>query len=182
MARDTRQEELYRQRGAQRKALLQSRFFSEADDFFVDLTWPDLQATGRLSLAGVFPLFLGFATEKQAACVATRLERDFLRPGGWVTTLDHSGQQWDAPNGWAPLQWMVWLGLQRYGFHDLAREGARRWVDNNLETYHATGLLLEKYDVEQGERTAGGGEYPVQAGFGWTNGVLLQLMDALEID
>jgi len=44
------------------------------------------------------------------------LNREILQAGGWITTLARSGQQWDAPNSWAPLQWIVHRGLQRYGF------------------------------------------------------------------
>ena len=60
-----------------------------------------------------------------------------------------------------------------------AEAGARRWIDNNIEVYESTGALVEKYDVEQPGVLAGGGEYEVQDGFGWTNAVLLRLMDEL---
>jgi alpha,alpha-trehalase len=172
----------YRDRAESRQRLLNERFFDDSSGFFVDLLAPDLPATGVLSLAGAFPLFLGFATREQAAAVNDRLSREFLRPGGWVTTRTRSGQQWDAPNGWAPLQWVVYRGLQRYGFEAEAVEGARRWVRNNVEVYERTGRLLEKYNVEEIGAFAGGGEYEVQHGFGWTNGVLLSLLDRLGPD
>ena len=35
--------------------------------------------------------------------------------------------------------------------------------------------MTEKYDVLDLSRPAGGGEYPTQDGFGWTNGVALAL-------
>jgi alpha,alpha-trehalase len=35
---------------------------------------------------------------------------------------------------------------------------------------------MEKYDVMDLTKRAGGGEYPGQDGFGWTNGVLLKLI------
>ena len=35
--------------------------------------------------------------------------------------------------------------------------------------------MTEKYDVVNPARAAGGGEYPTQDGFGWTNGVALAL-------
>jgi alpha,alpha-trehalase len=104
------------------------------------------------------------------------LHQDFLRPGGWLTTLTQSGQQWDAPNGWAPLQWMAFEGLRRYGFEQEAQAGASRWVENNLSTFRQTGRFMEKYNVEQPGIAATCGEYAVQYGFGWTNGVLLCLL------
>jgi alpha,alpha-trehalase len=172
----------YRDRAELRKHLLRERFYDRTSGFFVDLLTPNLCATGVLSLAAAFPLFLGIATQKQAESIAHRLARDFLRPGGWVTTRTRSAQQWDAPNGWAPLQWVVYRGLQRYGIEAEATEGARRWVRNNVQVYERTGRLLEKYSVEEIGAIAGGGEYEVQHGFGWTNGVLLSLMDRLGPD
>src|SRR2546425_7735207 len=53
------------------------------------------------------PLYFRLATPEQGRAVAARLARDFLKPGGFVTTLIASGQQWDAPNGWPPLQWLA---------------------------------------------------------------------------
>jgi alpha,alpha-trehalase len=107
--------------------------------------------------------------------VAARLERDFLKPGGFVTTQIVSGQQWDAPNGWPPLQWLAIGGLERYGRADLAREARTRWLALNRRIYAATGKMTEKYDVVDLSKPAGGGEYATQDGFGWTNGVALGL-------
>lgn len=166
----------FRKRAARRQEMLQSRFFDESLGFFCDVHRASGRTTGILTLAGAWTLFFGIATDEQAQRVADRLGAEFLRPGGWVTTLANTGQQWDAPNGWAPLQWIVFEGLRRYGFVDLANEGARRWIAANTSIVRQTGHFLEKYDVEHPGRVAGGGEYAVQDGFGWTNGVLVQLM------
>jgi alpha,alpha-trehalase len=171
----------YAERAETRQAMLQDLFFDEGSGFFADLLLPNLDYTGIASLAGTFPLFFGAATQQQAEQVSRRVGANFLKAGGWVTTEIHSGQQWDAPNGWAPLQWIVYQGLRRYGFQEAAREGAERWVHNNIRVFERTGQLLEKYDVEEIGAYAGGGEYPVQHGFGWTNGVLVSLMDALDL-
>ncbi len=80
-----------------------------------------------------------------------------------------------CPNGWAPLQWIAVAGLRRYGFADRAATIAERWVTMVERHYRATGLLLEKYDVERGGAGAGG-EYVTETGFGWTNGVTLELL------
>ena len=108
--------------------------------------------------------------------MAARLERDFLKAGGFVTTLIASGQQWDAPNGWPPLQWLAIQGVRRYGRADLARTARDRWLALNRRTYRATGRMMEKYDVVDPNARAGGGEYPTQDGFAWTNGVALALI------
>ncbi len=173
---------LFENRAQHRKQLIQSLFFDDKEGFFVDLTLPDLKSSGTLSLAAAFPLFFDLATPDQAGRVSQRIDKEFLKPGGWASTLNNSGQQWDAPNGWAPLQWIVYVGLTNYGFSREAKEGARRWVKNNEAVFRSTGKLLEKYNVEETGLFAEGGEYTVQDGFGWTNGVLVCLLNELEVE
>lgn len=140
----------------------------------------DLRAaavTDRLSAATVAPLFFGIATDQQAKAVANIVRTRLLAAHGLVTTPVSTGQQWDAPNGWAPLQWMAIAGLDRYGETALATTIAQRWVEQNIEVFRESGKLVEKYDVRIPEAAAGGGEYPLQDGFGWTNGVLRALLE-----
>lgn len=157
------------------KALLRY-CWSEEQGFFVDYDRDQKRQTGKLSLAGMFPLYFQMASPEQAASCATVLERDFLKPGGLTTTPLQTGQQWDAPNGWAPLQWVSIQGLRHYGHQKLASEIRRRWIALNEKVYRNTGKMLEKYNVMDMTLEAGGGEYPVQDGFGWSNGVLLRLL------
>jgi alpha,alpha-trehalase len=91
------------------------------------------------------------------------------------TTLVDTGQQWDDPNGWAPLQWIAIAGLERYGETALARRIAAHWLASVTREYDASGKLLEKYNVVR-RLPGGGGEYPLQDGFGWTNGVTRALI------
>jgi len=163
-------------RAEDRKALLQELFYDDASGLFMDLALPDFEVTGTLSIAAAYPLSFGVATPEQGRCVARAIHSDFLRAGGWVTTPYETGQQWDRPNGWAPMQWLTYRGLLRYGFEDEARTGAARWVEDNLAVYRQHGRLLEKYNVESSGVAGSGGEYAVQDGFGWTNAVLLRLM------
>ncbi len=149
--------------------------WSEVDSFFFDYDLRRFRQNPVFTLAAAVPLFTGVATQAQADSVADTLRQRFLQPGGLVTTLVNSGQQWDWPNGWAPLQWMAIAGLRRYGQEQLAREVALRWIALNNEVFRRTGRLLEKYNVVDLSLPAGGGEYPTQDGFGWTNGVLARL-------
>ncbi len=162
--------------GERRRALL-ALAYDSATGFFYDVRWrTGDRVTDRPTLAAAVPLFFGLATPEQGRAVAARLERDFLRPGGFLTTLVASGQQWDAPNGWAPLEWMAIEGLRRYGLAALADTARYRWLALNRRTYRATDRMMEKYDVLDLTRPAAGGEYPAQDGFGWTNGVALALL------
>ena len=163
---------------ARRRALLAASYHDD-DGYFYDVRWRTGQrVTDRPTLAAAVPLYFGLATPGQASAVAARLGRDFLRPGGFVTTRQVTGQQWDAPNGWAPLQWMAIEGLRRYGFRALADTARSRWLALNRAVFRETGRMTEKYDVMSPGRAAGGGEYPAQDGFGWTNGVALALSAA----
>lgn len=158
-----------------KKAILQL-CWNDRTGFFHDYDVVAKQQTPALTLAGVFPLFFNLATPQQAARVHDRLQADFLQAGGWVTTLNQTGQQWDWPNGWAPLQWIVYRALMNYGFADTAREGRDRWLTLNDKVFRATGKMMEKYNVVDAALITGGGEYPNQDGFGWTNGVYLRLL------
>jgi alpha,alpha-trehalase len=158
-----------------REKAIQQTFWNEETGFFYDYDITANQQTSALTLAGVFPLFFKLATPDQAQRVHDRLRADFLKAGGWVTTLNQTGQQWDWPNGWAPLQWIVYRGLMNYGFTETASEGRDRWLALNDKVFKATGKMMEKYNVVDAALTTGGGEYPNQDGFGWTNGVYLAL-------
>jgi alpha,alpha-trehalase len=163
-------------RAAVRKAAV-LRYLWDADaGVFTDYLWREGVATGQVTAASLFPLFFGLATRAHADRVAKVVQAELLKPGGLVTTTIESGQQWDAPNGWAPLQWIAEKGLADYGQSDLARTIASRWVSHVVATYHRTGKLMEKYNVEDLSLAAGGGEYPGQDGFGWTNGVLRKML------
>ena len=160
---------------ARRQALLAAAFEPDSG-FFYDVRWrTGARVLDRPTLAASSPLYFGLATPEQGRAVASRLERDFYKPGGFVTTLIVSGQQWDAPNGWPPLQWLTIEGVRRYGRAELADSARARWLALNRRTYESTGKMTEKYDVLDMTRRAGGGEYPTQDGFGWTNGVGLAL-------
>jgi alpha,alpha-trehalase len=151
---------------------------------FTDYLWTERKPADVLSAATVLPLFFRFATQDEAKGVAAAIRENLLSPGGMATTRADTGQQWDSPNGWAPMQWMAVIGLRAYHQDDLARTIADRWIERQIAAYAQTGVLLEKYNVRVGggavkAGAAGGhgGEYPLQVGFGWTNGVLASLMD-----
>ena len=156
---------------------IQQKCWNEKENFFCDFDFKLNKTTDVISLAGVFPLFFQIATEHQAKKVAERIEKDFLKNGGLITSLYTTGQQWDSPNGWAPLQWIAYKGLKNYGFDELANEIKSRWLNLNKKVFEATGKMMEKYNVCDAELLGGGGEYPNQDGFGWTNGVYLKLLN-----
>jgi alpha,alpha-trehalase len=159
-----------------RRAALTAAAYDSADGWFYDVRWRTAERVrDRPTLAAAAPLYFGLASAEQGHAVSARLARDFLAPGGFVTTLIASGQQWDAPNGWPPLEWLAIEGARRYERPAVADSARARWLALNRRVFRATGKMTEKYDVLDLNRPAGGGEYPTQDGFGWTNGVALAL-------
>jgi len=163
-------------RAAARRRAIDRYLWDPTQRAYLDYRWRGGGARGQVTAATAFPLFEGLATPVQAHAVGRTIARRLLKAGGLVTTMRDTGQQWDAPNGWAPLQWIAVAGLRRYGDEALARSIAFRWMANVDAVYRRTGKLVEKYDVVSPGRRGGGGEYPTQDGFGWTNGVMRKLL------
>ncbi len=159
---------------ARKKAILKYCWNAQTN-FFCDYNFVAKKQNTIITAAGFFPLFLKIATVAQAKNVTATATKYLLKPGGIVTTPNNTGQQWDAPNGWAPLQWVGISGLNNYNQTTLAKDIARRWIAVNDKVYAATGKMMEKYNVEDLSKEGGGGEYPSQDGFGWSNGVYLAL-------
>ncbi|MDO6712961.1 alpha,alpha-trehalase TreF [Aliiglaciecola sp. 2_MG-2023] len=173
--------QLYQQKSETRKVTIQSYFWDSTDNFYRDFNLKTTSQSAVMSLAGVLPLFVNLANHEQAEAVASRLENEFLCAGGLLTTLCQSSQQWDAPNGWAPLHWFAVKGLQQYQQNELATRIMQNWLANVEHYFQAHGSLMEKYNVKEIDHVAQGGEYEVQHGFGWTNGVtsaFYQLMES----
>jgi len=165
----------FHRRASERRAAIDRYLWDDAAGVYYDYRWTERARVRRLSAAAMFPLFCGCASQQQAGRVATAVRDGLLESGGLLTTALTTGEQWDAPNGWAPLQWIGVAGFNRYGEQELAATIAQRWLRNVGRVYRESGKLVEKYDVRT-ERGGGGGEYPLQDGFGWTNGVTRKLM------
>jgi len=161
-----------------RRQAIQKYMWSTDLQFFTDYNYIQKKLTNRLTLAGLYPLWLNVSTKDQSKNVARQVESLFLRDGGVVTTISNqSTQQWDSPNGWAPLQYITYRALlQTPGYETLARTIRQRWMHLNERVFRDTGKMMEKYDVVNIDKPAGGGEYATQDGFGWTNGVYLEML------
>ena len=173
--RDSPCERTFAERARRRREAMDRYLWNAEAGYFMDYDWRHHRGTGELSAATLYPLFTGVADTNQADAAAAMTRMRLLKAGGIVTTNIPSGQQWDAPNGWPPLQWIAVVGFRRYDQPALAREIARRWLGTVQRVFANTGKLVEKYDVEH-NLPGGGGEYPLQDGFGWTNGVTRALI------
>ncbi|MCR6686706.1 alpha,alpha-trehalase TreA [Pseudoxanthomonas sp.] len=165
----------YRARARARAAAIE-RHLWHPQGYYADYDLRRGAPSPALTAAALFPLHAGIASPARAGRTAESARARLLRPGGLVTTGIDSGQQWDAPNVWAPLQWIAVDGLRRYGQDALAADIARAFVGNVQALFARDRKLVEKYDADGALQGGGGGEYPLQDGFGWTNGVVLKLL------
>lgn len=171
--------EAFRLRAEKRLAAIDHYLWSEQHGAYFDYDWCLAKPRDNLTAATLTPLFVKLASAEQAARVAVVVRERLLAPGGLSTTeVGGSGEQWDRPNGWAPLQWMGIRGLQHYGHDALALQIEERWLKIVSLLFESESKLVEKYVLRPCTEHAGGGEYPLQDGFGWTNGVTRKLMQA----
>lgn len=154
--------------------------WSESKQAYADYNWKQKKITNRNTLAMMYPLYFEVANEQKAKKTIDYVKTYLMRPGGVLTTDINSSQQWDAPNGWAPLQWLTAVGMDKYGAEESALDLMTKWTTLNEKVYKNTGKMVEKYNVEDLSLEAGGGEYPVQDGFGWSNGVYLAMKSKLK--
>ncbi len=166
----------FSRRATLRHAAIDHYLWDAKEGTYRDYRWTHASKMPGISAASLYPLFVGLATDVQAAAVAKVTRGELLKMGGIVATTITTGQQWDSPNGWAPLQWIAIEGLRRSGQPSLAATIACRWMSAVIAVYQQSGKLVEKYDVVTAGQSGGGGEYPLQDGFGWTNGVVRKLM------
>lgn len=177
---DTDGADAFQRRADARRAAIDDYLWNDATGAYVDYDFVYGRQREEVTAAIATPLYVGMASPEQAKRVTKAIQARLLVNGGLVTTELNSPQQWDRSNGWAPLQWIAIGGLRRYGQHGLAKDLAHRWLDTVGVVYTRENKLVEKYALQAandaGVAGGGGGEYPLQDGFGWTNGVTRKLM------
>ena len=160
-----------------RQKAIESHLWNDKEGWYADYDLKSKKVRNQLTAAALFPLYVKAAAQDRAEKVAAATSSRLLKPGGIATTTVNSGQQWDAPNGWAPLQWVAAEGSQNYGQEKVSMDVTWRFLKNVQHTYDREKKLVEKYDVSTTGTGGGGGEYPLQDGFGWSNGVTLKMLD-----
>ncbi|HEX3879580.1 MAG TPA: trehalase family glycosidase [Bryobacteraceae bacterium] len=173
---------IWRERSRERAALINKLMWNEQDGLYEDYDFARRRMRRYPFLATFYPLWAGIASQQQAARVAANLPL-FERAGGLQTSTNESGDQWDAPFGWAPLQLIAVEGLRRYGYYPEADRVSGKFLSMVAEQYYSRGTILEKYDVVRRSaelnREIRFGYHSNEAGFGWTNAVFSLLLDGL---
>ncbi|XP_073387145.1 probable trehalase [Physcomitrium patens] len=145
--------------------------------------WDSDRANQNVYASNFVPLWCGLLSAGDAKIdkvVEALSSSGLILPGGIATSLIKTGQQWDFPNAWAPLQHMLIEGLILSGSpkaRELAESITRSWLRSNYLAFQRFGHMVEKYDARYCGEVGGGGEYITQTGFGWTNGVVLTLLN-----
>jgi alpha,alpha-trehalase len=170
-------------RAKQRRKAVDKYLWDPAAGLYFDYNF-ELKRRRPYEFATTFwPLWVGLASDAQAARVRAALPR-FEAPGGLLTSTTVSGNQWDAPFGWAPLQLPAVDGLRRYGFHDDADRIARKFLDLVAKEFEEHGTIVEKYDVQRRESDVSTGirfgYSSNEVGFGWTNAAFVELLAGLQ--
>ena len=171
---------LWREHAKKRAEKVTEFLWDDENGFFFDMDYLTLKKSPVWSLASYYALWSGLATPEQARRLVENLEK-FTHQGGLSTTMESDewhgeiSTQWAYPNGWAPLHWITINGLRTYGYNKEAEIITRAWLGNNLDHFLKNGVFREAYNVVSPELPPKPGLYPPQLGFGWTNGVFIDL-------
>ncbi|MBU0580342.1 MAG: alpha,alpha-trehalase [Candidatus Margulisbacteria bacterium] len=174
---DKGEEKKWKEKSKKREKIINKYIWNEKDGLFYDYDFEKGEQVKIKTLATFYPLWVKLANKQQAERVKNNLII-FEKDGGLVTCDQDYGQnkkQWNYPNGWAPLQWIAIEGLMNYGYQEDAKRLAQKWLNLIVNIYKKTGKLWEKYNVVNCSEECPG-RYRNQAGFGWTNGIFLELI------
>jgi alpha,alpha-trehalase len=171
----------WRKRAADRAAAINRLMWDAQDGLYYDYNFAHKAVRRYPFLTTFYPLWAGIASKEQAAAVERNVAK-FERPGGLATSTFESGNQWDLPFGWAPLEMIAAEGLRRYGFNADADRISEEFLSLVRDEYLKVGFIVEKYDVVRRGTDSSSirfGYQSNQAGFGWTNAVYTLLLDEL---
>jgi alpha,alpha-trehalase len=181
--------EIWINKSEARKNTMNELMWAKFRGTYFDYNYQKQEQGNVWSLAAYYPMWVGMASEQQAAKLAENITK-FEKSGGLTTTtrslLDSTiifgslKAQWAYPNGWAPLHLIVIEGLRRYGYNEIADRISNKWIKTNIDWFDTYGVFIEKYNVVNPKKPPLEGVYPSQFGFGWTNAVLIRLMSSLQ--
>ncbi len=140
------EESVWAQRKQERLIKMQG-LWNEEEGLFLDYNVETEKFSPYKSLASVYPTYANLATKEQAERTVKFIESIELPYGfaaGESKLLWH--MQWDFPKIWAPLQVILYDGLKNYGYDELAKRVATKYVALVEKQYAETGELWEKYD------------------------------------
>jgi alpha,alpha-trehalase len=167
-------------RATARKAAINKYLWNAKTGMFYDYDFVSDRPSVYNYITAFYPLWAGLASPAQAA--ALRLHLPLMERSGGIAMSDlDSGTQWDLPYGWAPTTWLTLKGFSQYSFTTDANRIANKFSGTILDNFLHDGTIREKYNVVSGSanvEVATGYKSNV-VGFGWTNGVYLEMNNLL---
>jgi alpha,alpha-trehalase len=167
-------------RAAARGAAINKYLWNPATHMFYDYNFTTHQQSTYNYITAFYPLWAKVASPQQATDIERHLSL-FAHDGGLAMSDYDSGTQWDLPYGWAPTNWLAIKGLDQYCFSADAGRLTAAFSQTIRQNFLHDGTIREKYNVVSGSanvEVATGYKSNV-VGFGWTNGVYLQMNDLL---
>src|SRR6267143_5283791 len=127
-----------------------------------------------------YPLWAGLAPPEQAKAGVGNLKA-FEQPGGLPMSIEDTGAQWDLPYGWGNIEMVAIDGLRSYGYNTDADRISYEFLSTVAENFRRDGNIREKYNAvtRSSETQVTAGYHMNIVGFGWTNGVFLELLHDL---
>lgn len=164
----------WRKKAVKRKGKINEMMWGEKDGLFFDYNFKIGKRKKIKSLAAYQAMFVGLVSKNQAGKLKNNLKLFQTKDGLAACDGDYgySDRQWNYPIIWAPLQYIVAKGLERYGYMEEAERVKKDFIALVYENWRKTGKIWEKYNGETGEAEAPFDRYPNQSGFGWTNAVV----------
>jgi alpha,alpha-trehalase len=170
----------WRKRADDRKERVQKYLWDAKRGLFFDYDFENRAQSSYEYVTTFLPMWAGIATPEQARAIMQNLAV-FEKPGGLVMSTHETGGQWDYPYAWAPDQLLADEGIRRYGFKDDADRVSYEFLSTVAENFRRDGTIREKYNAvtRSSETQVTAGYHMNIVGFGWTNGVFLELLHEL---
>ncbi len=170
----------WHERARERQEKMVKYFWDAGRGLFFDYDFVAQQRSSYEYITTFYPLWVGLASEEQAKAMLRNLSV-FEQPGGLVMSPHETGGQWDYPYVWAPTEFLAIQGMRRYGFANEADRLSYQFLSDVLENFQRDGTIREKYDAvrRSSETQVSAGYHQNIIGFGWTNGVFLELLHGL---
>ncbi len=177
---DVKESAEWNRRASARRSAMNKYLWDSTAGMFLDYDFTTQRRSTYNYVTAFYPLWAGLASPQQAKATEQHLSL-FERSGGLATSDTDSGVQWDLPFGWAPTNWLAIKGLAQYGFANDASRIANEFSQTILKNFLHDGTIREKYNVVSGSANVevAAGYTSNAIGFGWTNGVYLQMSDLL---
>ncbi|XP_033729850.1 trehalase-like, partial [Pecten maximus] len=151
---DASKAEYYTKKNERRRLAINNVLWNEEAGMWFDFSLTQNRSRKNFYVSNIFPLFAGCGhqddnlSKHQLSAVTSYIKDNKLEfSGGIPTSLHHTGQQWDFPNAWPPLQHVWIVGLANAAtpsLTNIAFTNAQKWVRSVYLGWERTRVIFEK--------------------------------------